>query len=108
MAKLTIAEKIEQLQETEDQIATAYEAGNVMPFMAEKAIASIRRRIAAARRASPNPDQLAALQQYATIHGRRWKSDLGDLWQSGRANAVLQSVRNEFGPSWLESFKLPK
>jgi hypothetical protein len=54
------------------------------------------------------PEQLAALRSYAAEHGRTWKSQLNDDWMNGRASGPLQQVRNQFGPSWLIRFKLPK
>lgn len=104
--KKTVAQKLAELETQEDNFSAALDAGYISRQYAKKAVASVRRSMVAARKTPPSPDQLAALQQYAAIYGRRWKSELGDLWQSGRANAVLQSVRNEFGPSWLASFKL--
>lgn len=54
-------------------------------------------------------DQLQALQVYAAQHGRTWKSQLLDLWMSGKnENAgALRQVRNNFGPRWLMKFRLP-
>lgn len=58
----------------------------------------------------PTMSQIEALKQFAVANGRRWKSELNDLWMTGaydRAvlggadSAYLQQVRNEFGPSWL-------
>lgn len=56
----------------------------------------------------PTPEQLAALSAYAAEHGRTWKSQLNDDWMNGRASGPLQQVRNQFGPSWLVRFRLPK
>jgi hypothetical protein len=54
------------------------------------------------------PEQLAALRAYAAEHGRTWKSQLNDDWMNGRASGPLQQIRNQFGPSWLLRFRLPK
>lgn len=64
------------------------------------------------------PDELTALQAFAAEHGRRWKSVLTDvywynarIWRAGPNDCygyILHGIRNEFGPSWLDSFKLPK
>jgi hypothetical protein len=56
----------------------------------------------------PTLEQLTALQTYALEHGRTWKSQLNDDWMNGRASGPLQQVRNQFGPSWLIRFRLPK
>lgn len=56
--------------------------------------------------------QLNALRVYAQEHGRRWKSELNKAWMTGvydsqDHSAVLQSIRNQFGPSWLTRFRFP-
>ena len=58
-------------------------------------------------------EQLEALQQYAKKHGRNWKQSLRDSWMNGvydgfEGSNYLQQIRNNFGPSWLISFRLPK
>jgi hypothetical protein len=67
---------------------------------------------------TPNIDQLAAIIRFADAHGRNWKSKLSDCWLIGYYpamaiidcdngdDALLQQVRNQFGPSWLKSFRL--
>jgi hypothetical protein len=62
---------------------------------------------------TPNAEQIKALRSYAEAHGRTWKSQLHDTWMTGRYDSSddsmnLQQVRNEFGPSWLVRFHLPK
>lgn len=58
---------------------------------------------------TPNQAQLNALRQWASQHGRNWKSALRQAWMTGdydgfdNAN-LLQQVRNTFGPSWLNRF----
>lgn len=59
----------------------------------------------------PTPGQLDALRQYAKENGRCWKARLLDDWLTGRDakqenGGYLRQVRNQFGPRWLESFKL--
>jgi hypothetical protein len=54
------------------------------------------------------PAQVAALQDFARAHGRRWKSALRDLWMRSAASPVLHQLRNTHGPSWLASFRLPE
>lgn len=59
----------------------------------------------------PNAEQIAA------AHGRRWKSVLSDvywynarIWKDGPDEQMgyhLHTVRNNFGPTWLDTFKLP-
>ncbi len=55
-------------------------------------------------------DEIAALQAFADAHGRRWKSELSDVyWYNARIwigpvpnmGNVLHGIRNEFGPTWL-------
>ena len=58
------------------------------------------------------PDQLAAIQLWAKLHGRNWKAPLREAWMTGNYDGFgqsnyLQQVRNTFGPSWLVSFQLP-
>lgn len=58
-----------------------------------------------------NHDQEAALQAYAAKHGRRWKSILSDVWMSRPPHddgGLLRGLRNTHGPSWLQSYRLPK
>lgn len=58
-------------------------------------------------------EQLAALRTFADANGRLWKSNLNVCWSTGRYRdyngtenyGYLQSVRNEFGPSWLVKFR---
>lgn len=48
-----------------------------------------------------------ALTAYANAHGRTWKSSLRDDWMRGTPLAPeLHVLRNELGPSWLNSFQL--
>jgi hypothetical protein len=57
-------------------------------------------------------EQHEALKQYAAENGSTWKTKLAIDWQFARAqvngqhSALLQQVRNQFGPSWLVGFKL--
>lgn len=51
-------------------------------------------------------EQLGAIQEYAALNGARWKMKLGLLWQSGKDTGLLRQLRNEFGPAWLQKFKL--
>ena len=61
---------------------------------------------------TPTPEQLAALQEFAEMHGRYWKACLKASWQLGYSNRdkplvpLLQQIRNQFGPEWLSKFKL--
>ncbi len=60
-----------------------------------------------------NDTQLDALQQWAHRHGRRWKMHLRDAWTTGdygtfELSAELQQIRNEKGPAWLRTFRLPR
>lgn len=58
----------------------------------------------------PTVEQMEALKLFAAANGRSWKLELNNLWMNGAYNyavlggsdpALLQQVRNEFGPSWL-------
>ena len=61
-------------------------------------------------------DQLAAVKTFASKHGRNWKAALRQSWETGRypfaptakESALLQQLRNEHGPRWLNSFRLGK
>jgi len=62
----------------------------------------------------PN-EHAEALRLFATANGRNWKSELSDAWMTGnyRAyrlggadSALLQQVRNNYGPSWLVKYRL--
>jgi hypothetical protein len=60
---------------------------------------------------SPNPEQEAAIRQYAKDHGKTWKKNLSDDWMVAGSRwdgpyYLLQQVRNTLGPAWLWSFKL--
>lgn len=67
----------------------------------------------------PDAEEIAALEAFAAAHGRKWKSILSDtywynarLWTGQRGDdqrigSILHGIRNDFGPSWLQSFKLP-
>nr|WP_318031048.1 hypothetical protein [Rhizobium ruizarguesonis] len=61
---------------------------------------------------APSDDQEAALQAYAARHGRRWKSILSDVWMGGGPpyddGGILRGLRNTHGPTWLQSYRLPK
>jgi hypothetical protein len=53
------------------------------------------------------PEQAQRLVIFARYYGRTWKSELNDMWQSGRdANEVdghlLRQIRNQQGPTWLD------
>jgi hypothetical protein len=66
-----------------------------------------------AREALPplTPEQEAALQAYAARHGRSWKSILNNAWMGGPPfddGGLLRRLRNSHGPTWLQSYRLPK
>ncbi len=59
------------------------------------------------------PEQEAALTRFARDNGRTWKQALRDLWFYGNEyneedGGYLRQVRNQFGPSWLIKYQLPK
>lgn len=64
----------------------------------------------------PTTEQIEAVRLFAAANGRKWKGELRNLWMNGAYNnavmggadsALLQQLRNSFGPSWLNSFRLP-
>ncbi|MBX4962656.1 hypothetical protein HJA92_14205 [Rhizobium binae] len=67
-----------------------------------------------ARRAKLPPlsvEEEQVLQAYAARHGRRWKSILNRVWmgEPPHDNAgTLRRQRNSHGPSWLQSYRLPR
>jgi len=63
--------------------------------------------------AGPSPAQLTAVRGFALRHGRTWKATLREAWFSGRYpdedrddNGLLQQLRNQFGPAWLNGYRL--
>lgn len=56
--------------------------------------------------ASLTAEQLTALREYATLHGRTWKMQLLDDWMAARVPGPLQQLRNSRGPAWLNGFAL--
>lgn len=53
-------------------------------------------------------EELQALQDYAKTQGRNWKAQLVEDWMSDhrRQWGTLRVIRNTFGPSWLNNFKM--
>jgi len=56
----------------------------------------------------PTVEQWEALKAYAAEHGRTWKAQLRNEWMNAcqgigdlDQQALLQQVRNTFGPRWL-------
>lgn len=61
----------------------------------------------------PPADVIAALQRFAARNGRRWKSALLVLWETGRDDRdpegpYLRQFRNNFGPAILKQLRLPR
>ena len=53
------------------------------------------------------PEQDRVVRAFATEHGRTWKQELRDAWMRGSdGGGELRQIRNNFGPSWLATFKL--
>ena len=108
------ADRVELLQEHANRIAGAD------PALLRGVASVVRERVVAAAIASakaivdaPTQEQLDAIGRFAATHGRRWKSLLGDMWATGKDEVqpdapLLRQVRNQFGPEWLVSYKLPK
>lgn len=60
------------------------------------------------RAQEPSEEQKAALLAFISANGRDWKDKLSAAWASGNYRfiskdnqALLQQVRNDFGPEWL-------
>lgn len=57
-------------------------------------------------------EDIAALQSYAAEHGRKWKDKLDLDWYFARSigerGTILHGLRNNLGPEWLVTYKLPK
>ncbi len=61
---------------------------------------------------TPDAKQLGAVLAFQTAHGDEWKDKLSTSWGHGNYRgvdssqaALLQQVRNQFGPEWLEAVK---
>ena len=57
------------------------------------------------------PDQLDAIKRFAKRAGAEWKERLSAALTTGKDASMpdghlLRQVRNNFGPEWLESFKV--
>jgi len=57
--------------------------------------------------------QLEAIRVFRTLKGRSWKAELNNCWSRSsypglgtQHAAVLQQLRNEFGPEWLQKFSV--
>ena len=58
----------------------------------------------------PTLEQLAAVEAFRKRHGRRWKATLRFAWDTGMyassdSAPLLQQLRNEFGPLWLNAYR---
>lgn len=62
----------------------------------------------------PTQEQIEALRKFAAANGRSWKSKLNHCWMRSyygdypgvERSDILQGIRNELGPTWLDRFKL--
>jgi len=63
-----------------------------------------------------SPVELNALQIFAKKHGRKWRDELSMVYwynarpfrdKSGNLHPELHRLRNDLGPTWLYSFKMP-
>ncbi len=55
-----------------------------------------------------DPEELAAVQDYAKREGRDWKRKLNTAWMNAAEPGILQQLRNTRGPAWLADYKLPE
>jgi len=101
------AEHVEQLMRDDN--------GGTLDHLARARFASAARSAFKMLKNTPSPEQLAAIRRFAKRHGRTWKAALNAAWMraaydfAARENddaALLQQVRNSFGPSWLVNFQL--
>ena len=54
-----------------------------------------------------NDNQLAALKEFAELHGSTWKTELNLLFQSGKDTGLLRQIRNNYLPVVMsKNFKL--
>lgn len=56
-------------------------------------------------------EQAVAIYKYAVKYGRYWKAQLRSDWETGRdaeqeGGGYLRQIRNTFGPSWLNKFRI--
>jgi len=54
------------------------------------------------------PDECAALLDFARANGRCWKSKLNKGWLVAKYPGPLQAIRNRLGPTWLRELRLPR
>ena len=54
-----------------------------------------------------NAKEAAVVAQYAEAHGRTWKENLRHAWMDASEPGILQALRNELGPRWLNGYRLP-
>ena len=56
--------------------------------------------------------EMQAVEYFVDMYGSRWKRELRKLWDSGtsygKTDAVLYSLRNAKGPTWLSNFSYAK
>ena len=45
-----------------------------------------------------NEKQLAALKEFAQLHGNNWKKELNSLFISGKDTGLLRQIRNNYLP----------
>ena len=43
-----------------------------------------------------NDNQLAALKEFAQLHGSNWKNELNLLFYSGKDTGLLRQIRNNY------------
>ena len=54
-----------------------------------------------------NDNQLAALKEFAKLHGSNWKNELNLLFYSGKDTGLLRQIRNNYLPVVMsKNFKL--
>ena len=54
-----------------------------------------------------NDSQLAALKEFAELHGSNWKTELNLLFHTGKDTGLLRQIRNNYLPVVMsKNFKL--
>ncbi len=53
-------------------------------------------------------EETSAVCDYASKHGRDWKSKLRIDWYRARLRGTMHRLRNTHGPEWLDNYKLEK
>lgn len=53
------------------------------------------------------PEQRSAVLEFAARNGDKWKERMAEGWMGSKLPGLLQQVRNQHGPAWLDAVELP-